>query len=213
MATRRPASAARQPRSVVLAPDKDLSRRSLLLEMAPEAQVGVPRHQHLLIDGPVNGMAGSAAFANRLVFENKRPGLGRVTLPAGLVLGQQGRAAAFDRRSLVRVMTIATAYLPLEDRMMKREIELSALVQVAIEADLGRFAWINDGMSCTSALIVQAAGPVTRFAADILGILSKRFQPNVSGRDEIARDGHVTLFAALRTGELRPRDLRRGHYR
>ena len=51
--------------------------------------------------------------------------------------------------------------------------------------------------------------PVTRFAADILGVVSLRLQARVGGRAKIARDRLVTGGALLRPDKFSTRDARR----
>ena len=86
MAAGRPARAPRKRAAVVTPADQDHPRSGLLLEVAFEAKGRVALHQHLAVDRPVNRVAGRAAFAHRLMLENKWTPLCRVTLAASLPL-------------------------------------------------------------------------------------------------------------------------------
>ena len=76
-------------------------------------------------------MTANAAFADRFMFEDKRPALGGMALQAGIVVREQGRAAtlytlrkiraaAFHGVALVRIVAIGAADLAFEHRMMVR---------------------------------------------------------------------------------------------
>ena len=76
-------------------------------------------------------MTAKAAFADRLVLENKRTSLRGVTLETGVVLTKQSKTAAldglrkigpaaFDRASLMRVVTIGATHFAFQHRMMVR---------------------------------------------------------------------------------------------
>ena len=130
-------------------------------------------------------MAGHASFAQRLVFEDERPALRRVTLEAGVVLGQQSGAAtlerllaagaaAFDRVSLMRVVAICAAHFSFEDRMVIGQFELAPALPGGIGNRWLAFARVDDGVKATAALDVKAARPVTRFATHVFGVLAGR---------------------------------------
>ena len=86
MATGGPAGAPRQERGVVPRPDVDPAPLGLLLEMAFQAQGGVPLAQHLGVHRAMRLMAGRATFANGFMLEHERAALGHVTLAAGVEL-------------------------------------------------------------------------------------------------------------------------------
>ena len=102
MASRRPASALLQAQGVILSTDEDGSTRSLLLEVAFEAKVGIAHGQHLGVDAAMGRVADGATFPHRLVFKHVRTTLGRVAFKTVLTLGEQGGAAAGKDASLVR---------------------------------------------------------------------------------------------------------------
>ena len=72
MAAGAPATALAQLGRVVYATNQDGTGLDLL-EMAFQAQVGVPFGEHPGIDAAVRRMAGGAAFAHRLMLKHKRP--------------------------------------------------------------------------------------------------------------------------------------------
>ena len=83
---RAPASSALQKRGVITSTDHDHARCHLLLEMAFQAQGGVPLAQHLGVHRAMRLMAGRATFANGFMLEHERAALGHVTLAAGVEL-------------------------------------------------------------------------------------------------------------------------------
>ena len=85
MTASRPAGALRQSVRVIAIADENSTGLRLLLEMAFEAQRRVARDQHALIDRAVRRVAGNAALANGVVFEDERSSLRGVTLQASLV--------------------------------------------------------------------------------------------------------------------------------
>ena len=116
----------------------DVEPGAELGEVAAEAQVGVPRDEHLVVDRAVRVVAGGAAFlADRAVLIGVRTRLLGVAAEAGFGRGRQGGAAAADGVVLVRVMAVAAAHLAGEHRVAVRQAELAALVEVALEAGFG----------------------------------------------------------------------------
>lgn len=77
---RAPASSALQKRGVITSTDHDHARCHLLLEMAFQAQILVPLHQHLVIRRSVRIMAGRATFPDRFVFKHERTSLSHMAL-------------------------------------------------------------------------------------------------------------------------------------
>jgi len=193
--------------------DKDMARDFLFLEMALQAQRLVALRKHPLIDGTVRRMAGHAAFAQGLVLENERSTLRGMTLETGFVLTEQRDpaaleglrktgASAFDGAADVRVMAIRAANLPFEDRVMMRQLELRADLQVTLKTGLGRTAGIDDRARAAAARDVQTSGTVTRFAADIFRVVSRRFESRVRRGRERSRDLFVTGGARFRADEF-----------
>ncbi len=94
---------------------------------------------------------------------------------------------------------------------MRRQIELRPLVQMALEAGLWRLARIDDGSGCATGGHVQAPGPVTRFAPDILGVVSGRLQTKMARRCEIFCNVLMAGLARFGTDKRGSRNLRRSH--
>ena len=214
MAAGRPACPLRQECGVIDIAEKNSARLSRLLEMAFQTERLIAFGQHALIDRAMRRMAGGATFAHRFVFENKRAALCGVTLQARLICAQKRDAATFDRllqvcastlnsASFVRIVAIRAAHLAFEHRMTMRQLEAGPHVGVTLEACGRRFARINDRMRAAAALDVQTSRAVTRFAADVLGVFSLRFQTCVRGRAEITGDRFMAGRAIVGTHEFR----------
>lgn len=154
MAASGPARAPTESARVFLPADKDPTAGGLLLEVALQAQNVITLDQHPRVDGAVRLMAGRAALTHRLVLEHKRTSLGDVTLAARLLLRGKACPTADDRLSLVRIMTIgATDFSstrdgpgmrPVQHWMSVRQTKLGALIQVALETGLRRFARVDN---------------------------------------------------------------------
>ena len=209
VASGRPAGASRQARSMVLAADENLSRAGLLLEMAPQTEVGISSHEHFLVHRAVDRMTGRAALAHRFVLEDERAALGGVALGAGLVLRHQLCASSFYRRAFVGIMTITATDFSFKNRMVIRQIKFAALIQMALETGFGRFSGIEDRVSSSAALVVQTARPMARLATDVPGILSGSFQTGMGRSFEIPGDARMTLFTAFRAHKVSPWNLGR----
>ena len=196
---------------MVLSADRDSSRYELLLKVALEAETLVAGDQHSLVDRAVRLVTRRAAFTQRLVLIDKRPELHRVTLAAGLVFRKQRSPSGLHHWTLVRVVAAPATDLAFEHRVMVRQTELPALVQMALKAGFRRFARVDDGVARPARLIVNAAGTVAGLATRVLGVVSRRLQPHVRGGFEIARNRFVALRTGLRTDELGAGDVRRRH--
>ena len=122
----------------------------LLLEVALEAQVRIALDKHLCIHGAVRLVAGDATLPDGLVFKRKRPALRRMAATAGVEFRQQRRAATLDCRTPVWVMAILTGHLARKNWMRVRQAELAALVEVTLEAHLGRPARVDDRAASTA---------------------------------------------------------------
>lgn len=129
------------------------------------------------------------------MLENKRSPLSHVALEAILVFCEQGCATALDHGALVRVVAICAAYLAFQYWMMVRQIELSLLVEVALEASFRGFLRVYDGVGGAATLIVDAAGTVAALAAHFPGVFTARDQSGVVRRFEGAYNFLVAIRA------------------
>ncbi len=93
--------------------------------------------------------------------------------------------------------------------MVRREIELTPLIEMALEAGLRRFARIDDGIGRAARLDVQAAGAVTRFASDILRVVAGRLQPVMGRGDEAFCNVLMACLARIGADKSGPGNLRR----
>jgi len=236
VAASRPAGSLLQKTGVVDVSNEDMPRRSLLLEMTFQAKRGVAFVQQSLIDGTVGRMADHTTLTQCLVLINPRAPLLGVALKASFVSAQESKPTgfevllnvcrcAFDRDSLVRVVTIGAAHFAFEHRMVVRQLERRANFQVTLETSLRRLPRIDDRTSPAAGFNVQTPGPVARLAAHVDGLLYScalcltafsaalvynfRFcslQSRVGGRPKVAHDFFVAGLAFLRADELRARD-------
>lgn len=137
MATRAPAGPATQKRVVIYIADINSAGGRLLLEMAAQAKRGVARDQQSGINAPMRIVAGDAAFVHRLMLKHKRTGLRRVALGTDFILRHEFRAAAFNHRAFMGIVAIGATHFAFDDRMVRRQIEFSLFIQMALETDLG----------------------------------------------------------------------------
>ena len=211
VASRRPACPAGEERGVIASANENGAPADLLLEVALETEGGVALGQHLLIDRAVRLVAGVATLPERFVLEHIRPPLHGVTLEAGVVSAHDVRAAALHRGAFVWIVASGAAHLAFDDRMMVRQAKLRAHILMALETGLRVFLRIHDLPDIAAALHVQAARPMTRFAADLL--LAIPGQARMCRGMEVARDRVVARFATFRSDECCSGDARRRHER
>lgn len=204
----RPAGASRQKTGMIHFANVNRAVCTLLLEVALKAEGLVPLGQHLRVDRSVRDMAGGAAFAQRLMLENKRSPLLGVALETGLVPAHHvGRAPPLDDRSLVWVVAVRAAHLAFRHRVMIWQVELSASFQVALKTGFRIFAGIDDRICRAAGLHVEAARSVTAFASgSVCRILALRHQARMIGSPEVADDFRVAVGAGIVTHKARARN-------
>jgi hypothetical protein len=157
-------------------------------------------------------VAGHASLSHRFVLEYKRPPLRCVALEANFVLAHHvGGAAAFEYRSLVRIVAVSAVHLAFQHSMVVWQAEFCANFQVALKAGLGIFAGINDRVRPAAGLHMQAARAVTGFATLVFRILAFRLQTGVVGSLEVTRYFFVTVSTSLGPHKCRTRDAGGGH--
>ena len=163
--------------------NQNLSGLRLLLEMALQTKRRVALVEQSLVNGAMRRMTNYTTLAQSFVLINKRTALCRMAFETSLVLGEESKApsferllyvgaTAFDRISLMRVMTIRAAYFALEDRVVVGQLKLRTHFQMALETGLRRLAGIDNRMSAATALGMQASRPMARFASNVLGVRS-----------------------------------------
>jgi hypothetical protein len=172
MATRGPAGAIVNEQCVINIADEKLRAyvpSVFYLGVAPETKIHVPLHEHLRIDGAVRAVANGAAFAQRRVLEDVRPGFFTMTLGAAFIETRHGQSACrFHDVHPVRVVALDAIHLAFEDRMMLRQMKLGTYFLMALKARFGVFAGIDDELLWTAATDhgdVFAARAVAGFAA------------------------------------------------
>lgn len=156
-----PAGSTGKERRVILVRDVNMAVGGLLLEMAAQAKRGIARNQQPGVHGTMRIVARGAAFTHRFVLKNERTELCRMAFGADIILGHEFRPAAHDHGTLVRIMTITTTDPALKNRMMRRQIKFSLLVQMTLKTCLRRLARIDDGVGGAAGFIVKTSGPVT----------------------------------------------------
>ena len=171
MAAGGPARALLQEIRVIDVSDENMPGYFLLLKMAFYAERSVAFIQQALIDGAVRRMANHAPLAHRLVLIDKWATLLCVTFEAHFVLAHESKApgsepllnvrlGTLDRDSFMRFMAIAAAHFALQHRMMMRQFERRANVQVTLETSVRRLFRIDDRALSAAGLNVQTPGPV-----------------------------------------------------
>ena len=200
--------------------NEDVPGHFLLLEMTFQAKRCVAFVEQPLVHRAVRRMADHTALPQRFMLVNKRAPLGGVAFEAGFVSAQESKASgserllnicatAFDRDSLVRVVTIAATHFAFEHRMMMRQLELRAHFQVTLETSFRRLTRIDDRVRRAATLDVQTARPMARLAAHVLCVFSFRQQSRVRRCAKVAHDLFVAGRALLCANELRARDAGR----
>ena len=188
--------------------NENVSGFFLFLEMAFQAKRCVAFVQQSLVDGAVGRMADHTTLTHCLVLVHQGAPLRGVALEASFVSAQESEAAAFerllnigaaafDRDSLVRVVTIGATHFAFQHRMMVRQLELCPHFQVTLETGLRIFPRVDDRVRRATALDVQTARPVARLTAHVLCVLSFRLQSRVRRCFEVAHDLFVAGLAFL----------------
>ena len=182
---------------MIASADENLADGRLVLKVALEAEGGIALSKEFLVHRTMRLVTNEAAFAGGLVLVNERPSLLRMATEAGLVVAHERGAACDNRVALVRIMAITAGHLVVQHGMCVRQVELAALVEMAIETDLGRPVRIDDGVASTASLVVDASGAVTGFAAHVHRVWTAHFEFGVGRRRKIARDIFMTFRARL----------------
>jgi hypothetical protein len=136
MASRAPAGSATQERGVIHIADINCTGGGLLLEMAPQTECRIARNEQSGVHTPVWIVAGHAPFVHRFMLEYKRTGLRRVAFGADLIERREFRATAWNYRTFVRVVAVSATHVAFDNGMVRRQIELSLLVHMALETNL-----------------------------------------------------------------------------
>jgi hypothetical protein len=138
---------------------------TLDLGVTTQTEIGIALCEQFSIQRSVRGVTNGAAFAQRLVFKNHRPGLLAVTLRAAFILaGHRQTALRFEDVAAMRIVALHTIHPPFEDGMMLRQMKLAFHIDVALEAGGWILAWIDDEFKTAAGLDVFAAGAVAGFA-------------------------------------------------
>lgn len=192
-----PAGAPAHAAGVILAADEKLPVRPLFLEMALEAEDGIPLREEPCIHGTVGLVAGGATFPDGFVLKGERAALRDMAASAGILLGGQGRAATRDRLAFVRVVAVSAAHLAFGYWVMVWKSEPSLDVEVALEANLRRFVGIDDRSPGATGLVMRAARAVAGLTTNIHGVRALGLQSSMRGGVEVSRDLLVALLAGL----------------
>src|ERR1019366_6311848 len=106
-----------------------------LLEMAFQTEVGIANGEELGIDRPVDIVTSDASFAQGVVLKGIGPTFVGVAAEAAFILGHQRGTAANVNGAFVRRMAGGAGQSAFRHRMMARQAELAAHVEMALEAD------------------------------------------------------------------------------
>lgn len=184
---------------------------ALILGVTAQAKIRVRLCQHFPVDGAVRIMAGSAAFAHRLVFKRDRPRLLAMTLRTTFVKPRHGQASrGFEGIHAMRVVALDTVHVLLDHGMVIRELEFGVSRQMAVETGGRITAWIVDELPSATCRDVQAPGPVAGFATGIAAAWDvAEMNPCVRAGDERPDVVGVTFQTSPVAGIMRARNLRR----
>ena len=157
-------------------------------------------------------MARGTAFFHRRMLINERPLLCGVALGAGLILTFQGGTRALNSAVSMDVVTIDTGNFARQHRMRVWQTELTAFIQMALEAGLWGLARINNGALASTRLDVQRATAMARFAPDLgaLRVFQRKF--GMSRASKMAGLLFVTLDALFRANKSCSGNIRRCHH-
>jgi hypothetical protein len=190
--------------------------RALHLGVAAEAKIGITFDEHFLVDGAMRTVASGAAFTQRVVLEDKRPGLVWMALGATLVPPRHGQpAGGFQDVHAVRVVALDAVHAAFQDLVVLGEVELSLDVQVALKTS-GRVLARIDDESFAAAQAARgdmfAAGTVAGFAPALAGhrrVLGMK--PRVRAGWKSSHNVGMTIRAGLVADEMRAGDFQRRH--
>jgi hypothetical protein len=189
---------------------------ALDLRVAFQAQIRIALDEHLAIDRSVWVVTHGAAFAHCFVLEHKRPCLFAMTLRAGLIQARHRQAPCpFENVAAMRIVALHTVHSIFEHRMVLRQIEFSARLQMALEACLWRFTRVDDELAASAASRhVKAAGAMTGFAT---GASGRRTLFKVDSCVRAGREGTNVIRVAVVAGTIAhkgcPGDFRSGESR
>lgn len=199
VAPRAPASAPLQQQCVADFADVNLTGRhpgALNLGMTSKAKVRVALDQEFAIDGAVRAVTHRAAFAHRLVLEDKRSRLIPVALSATFVQPCHGHAArGFVNVSPMRIMALNAIHASFHHGVPLRQVELSLSAKMTLKTCGRVFAWIKDEFPPpAAALNMFAARPVARFAPALTESTAIfKVNPRVGAARKYTRDLRVAV--------------------
>jgi hypothetical protein len=141
--------------------------------MAAEAKIGITGDEHFQVDRAMRTVAGGATLTQRVVLEDKWPGLVSMAWGATLIAPRHGQpAGGFHDVRAVRVVALDAVHAAFPDRVVLGEVELSLHVQVALKTS-GRILAGIDDESLAAAQAgrgdVFAGGAVAGFAPALAG--------------------------------------------
>lgn len=168
-----PAGAGLQQQRMICAANIDMAGghgRALHLRMAAQAQIGITDGEEILIHGTVWIMAHSTAFTHGRMFKNEGACLFAMALRAAFAGTGHGEAAGgFENIAPVRVMALVAVHVPLDDRVMMRQVELGINIQMTLKTRSRIVPGIDDETRVAAGFNVFAARAVTGFAAGLAG--------------------------------------------
>jgi hypothetical protein len=185
------------------------------LGVALEAKIRIALHQQLAIDRTVGSVANGATLAESFVLENEWARLLAMTVTAVFVQSRHRQASRrFEDVRAVRIVALNAIHATFDNRMMLRQIEFSARLQMAFEADARILPGINNEFSSPSAAFnVFAARAVARLAS---ALAVQRRTSHVHARVRTcckhARDVRMAVIANLIADIGGSGDLRGGDY-
>lgn len=183
-----------------------------ILRMTAQAEVWIRVGEHFPIHGPVRGVADRAAFAQGFMFEHNRPGLFPMAHRATFVEPRHFQpAGGLENVAPMRVVALRAIHMALDDRVMLRQAEFSARLDVALETRGRVLAGIHDEPVAAAAdFDVFAAGTVAGLAAILpRGGRAIHMNSSVRTRGKAADVIGVAIRTGLVPHKMGARDFRR----
>jgi hypothetical protein len=190
--------------------------RALRLRVAAEAEIGITFDEHLQVDRAMRAVASDATFTQRVVLEDKWPGLVSMALRATLIPPRHGQPPGrFHDVHAVRIVALDAVHPPFQDRVVLGEVELSLHLQVALKTSGRVLARIDDESFAPAQAgrgDMLAARTVAGFAPALAGhrrILG--MNPRVRAGWKSPHNLGMTIRAGLVADEMRAGDFQRRH--
>jgi len=185
-------------------------RTSLILGVAPQAEVRVALHQKFSVYRAVRGVTDGTTFTEGRVLENKRPSLRPMAGSTGLVKSRHGQTSRrFENVATMRVVALRAIDFLLRQRVVLGEMKFGLGGPMAFKTGSGIFPGVDYEFTPPSAACdMQAARAVAGFAPCLAcGTRVLQTDAHVSTRREDSANVRMTLSTRLVTDKSGSGDL------